>query len=197
MKAIMANVPERLLDERRRTGVDRWDEMWEGVLHMPPMPNRDHQDLEGAMETWLRQFWVPTSGGKCYHQINVASDGGWPNDYRIPDLVLLTPDRFSIDRNVYFEGGPDVVVEIRSPDDETYEKFAFYGKLNVLEIWVIERDTLRPELYSCRAGKYDKVAPDSAGRLQSAVTGVRLSRSETGKLVMELAASDESRREVP
>ena len=39
----------------------------------------------------------------------------WPNNYRIPDLVLLTPERFDIDCNEYFDGGPDAVVEIRSP----------------------------------------------------------------------------------
>ena len=45
MKAVIPNVPEPLLDWRKRTGAERWDEMWEGVLHMRPTPNRDHQDL--------------------------------------------------------------------------------------------------------------------------------------------------------
>ncbi len=45
MKAVMPEVPQHVLHERARTGANRWDEMWEGVLHMPPMPNRDHQDL--------------------------------------------------------------------------------------------------------------------------------------------------------
>jgi len=49
MKVVMAQAPESLLDQRRRTGADRWDEIWDGVLHMPPMPNREHQDLEGTM----------------------------------------------------------------------------------------------------------------------------------------------------
>ncbi len=34
MKAVMASVPEHILEWRRRTGADQWDEMWEGVLHM-------------------------------------------------------------------------------------------------------------------------------------------------------------------
>jgi hypothetical protein len=28
-----------LLDRRRRRGADRWDEMWDGVLHVAPMPS--------------------------------------------------------------------------------------------------------------------------------------------------------------
>ena len=58
MKAVMANVPEHILAWRRRTGADQWDEMWEGVLHMAPSPNRDHQDFEGALEFWLRLHWA-------------------------------------------------------------------------------------------------------------------------------------------
>ena len=46
MKAVMPSVPPEILEWRKRTGADRWDEMWEGVLHMGPTPNYDHQDLE-------------------------------------------------------------------------------------------------------------------------------------------------------
>ena len=34
-----------VLDDRRRRGADRWDEMWDGVLHMVPPPGSDHQTL--------------------------------------------------------------------------------------------------------------------------------------------------------
>src|SRR5207248_670436 len=114
-------VPPEILELRKRTGADRWDEMWEGVLHLMPCPNRDHQDLEWALETYLRTFWARPTGAKAYHQINLASPGGWPDDYRIPDLVFLTPDNFALDHNEYFEGAVDGVVEIHSPGDETYD----------------------------------------------------------------------------
>src|ERR1044072_4845989 len=109
MKAVMATVPPDILEWRRRTGADQWDEMWEGVLHMAPSPNRDHQDFEGALEAWLRLNWAGPNGCRVYHQINVAQPGTWPKNYRVPDLVLLTPKRFHIDCNEYFEGGPDAV----------------------------------------------------------------------------------------
>src|SRR5262245_5911463 len=79
MKAVMSEVPADILAWRKRTGADRWDEMWEGVLHMPPMPNREHQELEGAMETYLRLHWARPRKAKVYHNINVASPGGWPH----------------------------------------------------------------------------------------------------------------------
>ncbi len=46
MCAVMAEVPADFLHERRQRGADIWDEMWEGVLHMPPAPNIEHQDFE-------------------------------------------------------------------------------------------------------------------------------------------------------
>jgi hypothetical protein len=92
MKAVMASVPEHILEWRRRTDADQWDEMWEGVLHMAPSPNCDHQDLEGALETWLRQNWGKSNGGHVLHQINIADPdaANWKNNYRIPDLGTLT-----------------------------------------------------------------------------------------------------------
>ena len=48
----MLDVPESLLDERRRLGLDVFDEVWEGVLHMVPPPSGEHQRLE--LELGLR-----------------------------------------------------------------------------------------------------------------------------------------------
>jgi hypothetical protein len=104
MKAVMPVVPPDLLEWRKRTGAHRWDEMWKGVWHLMPSPNRAHQDLEGSLEAYLRLRWARPRGAKVYHQINLASPGGWPDDYRIPDLLLLTPEHFALDHNEYFEG---------------------------------------------------------------------------------------------
>jgi Uma2 family endonuclease len=136
------------------------------------------------MEAWLRHFWVPMSGGKAHHQINVASVGGWPNDYRIPDLVLLTPDRFHIDKHEYYEGAPTVVVEIRSPEDETYDKFDFYARVHVPEIWVIERDSREPEIHTLGGSEYRKLEYSPDGQLQSPTTNISM-WADKGKLAMQ------------
>ena len=103
MRTVMLEIESGILDGRRRTGADRWDEMWDGVLHMPPMPNRSHQELELKLGAWLDAFWAVPNGNRVYPPINLALPGRWPQDYRIPDLVLLTPDRFQIDCNEYFD----------------------------------------------------------------------------------------------
>jgi Uma2 family endonuclease len=197
MKACLCEVPPHLTEWRKRTGADMWDEMWEGVLHMPPVPNREHQDFQWALETWLRTFWARPGGNRVHHEINLASVGGWPNNYRIPDLLLLTPDRFAIDKNEYFEGPPAVVVEIRSPDDESYEKLSFYAKLGVPEAWIIDRDTRAPEIYVLVAGDYQKQSPGADGWIRSAATAIQL-RGESGrKLAIQLAGNQTTRRLLP
>lgn len=182
MKAVMASVPQHILDSRRRSGADQWDEMWEGVLHMAPSPNRDYQNLEFDLESWLRRHWGEPNGCRVYHQINVAEPGTWPENYRIPDLVLLTPSRFHIDRNEYFDGGPDAVVEIRSPDDETYEKLDFYAKVGVREVWVIDRDTKQIEIFELAGIEFRPRAASADSWLRSAVANVELRTSRDDKL---------------
>lgn len=197
MKAVMANVPEHILEWRRRTGADQWDEVWEGVLHMAPSPNRDHQDIEGALEFWLRLHWAKPNGCRVYHEINVAEPGAWPNNFRIPDLVLLTPARFDIDYNEYFDGGPDAVVEIRSPDDETYEKFDFYAKVGVLEIWVIDRDTRQPEMYELAEGEYQRCSPNSDGWLRSKVANAEFRAASGDKFEIRIVGQENTLADLP
>ena len=196
MKVVIPEAPQHLLEWRARTGADRWDEMWEGVLHMPPAPNKSHQRLEGTMERWLWDYWAEPTNSEVDHQINVASVGGWPNDYRIPDLVLLTPDRSHIDHNEYYEGAPTVVVEIRSEGDETFEKLAFYAKIGVPEVWIVDRDTKAPEVHVLTEGEYATASADQDGWLHSPATGVRL-RGENGKLGIQMADDEASRRLLP
>jgi hypothetical protein len=174
-----------------------WDEMWEGVLHMPLVPNRMHQDFQWALETWLRAHWAEPLGSRVYHEVNLASIGGWPNNYRIPDLVLLTPDRFSIDHNEYLEGPPAVVVEIRSPDDETYEKLPFYAALGVPEAWVIDRDTKTPELYALERRDYTGLRAAEDGWLHSAMTGVQMRGEAGNRLAIQMGADPGSLRLLP
>lgn len=197
MKGVMATVPAELLAQRKRTGADRFDEMWSGVLHMPPPQTVAQQVLEGELQTWLRFRWAKPLRAKACHQINLVKPGGWPNDYRIPDLLLLTPRRFAIDRNEYFEGPPDVVVELHSPGDEAYEKLPWYAELGVPEVWIIHRDTKEPEIHILRRGKYKPQPASADGWLRSKVTGVEMCVGRPGKLAVRLGSDDATREELP
>jgi Uma2 family endonuclease len=152
--------------------------------------------LEGSLESYLRVYWAPRCKGKVYHQINLSPGGDWRENYRIPDLVLLLPERFGINRNEYFEGAPNVVVEIHSPGDEAYEKLPFYRDLGVPEVWIIERDTRVPEIHVLKRGRYKKQSATAQGWIRSPNMGIELA-SMNGKLAVQLAGDHSTRQELP
>ena len=78
MRGVMTVVPEQLLESRRRSGIHQRDEVWEGVLHMSPEPDFEHQDFEGGLETWLRLNWGRPRRAKVLHRINLALPGAGP-----------------------------------------------------------------------------------------------------------------------
>lgn len=199
MRLVASVAPPGLVEWRHRLGVDRHDEMWEGVLHMNPLPNRDHQELVSELWLWLRTYWARPRGNRVYLERNVASLGGWPNDYRGPDLVLLTPDRFPLDKNQYIEGPPLVTVEVRSPDDESYNKLSFYAALGVPEVWVIDRDTKQPEIFalSDHEQDYSQRTATADNWLLSNATGVELRATDGGKLAVRIAGDAASCHEIP
>jgi Uma2 family endonuclease len=104
-------------------------------------------------------------------------------DYRVPDLVVCRADQVS-QRGV--ERGPEVVFELRSPNDETYEKLSFYEAMGVREVFVIDPATSRIELFLLRGGKLLPAVPEGSGVLRSEVLGIGL-RCEGDKLLLVTA----------
>ena len=141
MKGVVPNVPPETLARRKRTGIDKFDEMWDGVLHMTPAPKRSHQNFEWEFEAWLRFHWARPFGNRVYHAVNVAAPGKWPDDYRIPDLVLLTPDRFEIDRNDYFDGARRLSWRFAARATRRWKNCRSTARIGVPEAWVVDRDT--------------------------------------------------------
>lgn len=197
MKGVLCDVPQSLLDERRRTGADRWDEMWDGVLHMTPSPSREHQDLQDELRAWIRNHWARPFGNRVHRDVNLCRPGGWPDDYRIPDLLMLDPSRFHVDKDTYFDGPPLVVIEIHSPGDETYEKLEFYAEISVPEVWVIHRDTRKPQLFQLHRGQYEPIDADEEGWFVSPATSIRMKPRRPKKLMVQLASDDTTAEVLP
>lgn len=197
MKAVIPEVPEHILQERKRTGADRWDEMWKGVLHMAAAPNKRHTRLQVQLHNWLDKYWARPAGNQVDLLVNVASVDGWPHDYRIPDIVLLTPERFAIDRDEYYNGAPTVAVEIRSPGDETWDKMEFYADIAVPEIWVIDRDTRVPQVFRLAGSVYEELDAEADRWLRSPMTGVWLRSGSAGTLEVQMDDDDATRRSLP
>ena len=186
MRAVVLRVDEEELARRRCIGIDRFDEMWEGVLHMAPAPAYEHQRIVMALARFLGALCERKGRGILALGINVFNEASAVADYRIPDFTFVTSVRqHLLAPDGIRGGGPDAVIEVRSPEDETYEKLPFFAGLGVREVIVVQRDTKVPEIYRLAGSQYVAVARDEQGWLQSEVLAVRLIRTDTGRLMID------------
>jgi Uma2 family endonuclease len=139
---------EGILEERKRTGADRWDEVWEGVYVVSPLPNWEHQRIVMLLGTVLEEAIGRTGLGYVFPGLNLSDrDEDWEFDYREPDLVVVLKTGKAIDCDTYLRGPADFLVEVVSPRDRTYEKIPFYDRLGVVELLIVDRDPWKLELY--------------------------------------------------
>jgi Uma2 family endonuclease len=168
MRAVLLQPPQSFLDERRRTGADRWDEVWQGVLHMVPPSSNWHQ----CFGTKLLVALVPVAealGLEASYKTGLFRPGAGESDYRVPDLVVSRPEARS-KRGV--EGRAELVVELLSEDDESREKLPFYESLGVQEVLLVDPESREVEFYVLRGGKLHVVLPDAEGGVRSQVLGI-------------------------
>ena len=119
-------------------------------------------------------------------QINVFNDASSSPDYRIPDMTFVSAGREHVIARDGVRGeGPDAVIEIRSPGDETYDKFPFFARIGVREVIVVDRDTKQLEIYRLVGSQYVADQMDSGKWLRSEVLQVRFTTTEPAHLVVE------------
>jgi Uma2 family endonuclease len=86
--------------------------------------------------------------------------------------VVVLPGSKAIDRGTHWQGGPDFLVEILSPDDRAREKIPFYGRLGVRELLIVDRDPWGLELWRRQNDELalvERIGPDDSRRLKSNV----------------------------
>jgi Uma2 family endonuclease len=132
---------DELIQERKRKGADRYDEVWDGVYVMPSMPSLEHQELVHDLGAIFDEVVKRPGLGKVYPGVNVSDRGAdWKKNYRVPDLVVVLKNSRAVSHSTHVQGGPDFLVEIESPGDDSEEKVPFYGQLGVRELLLIQRD---------------------------------------------------------
>lgn len=118
---------EAFLARRRTLGQDRFDEVWEGNYHVaPPGPHPYHGIVDNELGVALNPYARRRGLVGC-----ITFNLGSPEDYRVPDRGYLTEVA-----DGSFLPTAVVVVEILSPDDESFAKLPFYAAHGVLEVLV-------------------------------------------------------------
>ncbi len=191
MRATYVEIPEGVIRERRRLGIDKFDEMWEGELHMSPFPSWEHQGVVDDLAAFFKFHWQDLGEGVRRTNVGVKPPGTpdvelegaqVPENYRGPDLVFLLRGHEDRVQGGWVVGPSDAVIEVRSPGDETYKKFPFYHGLGIPEVIVVHRNTKAVEAYTRGTTEYERVAPNPDGWVDSTIldTAFRTEANPTG-----------------
>ena len=119
---------EALIRRRQALGLDTFDEVWEGTYHVAPAAHPAHSYVAHALGVILDRF-AKAAGLVPTGPFNL----GEPDDFRVPDQGYHR----TLPEGVWVPTAA-LVVEVVSPDDETYDKFGFYAGHGVEEIIVAD-----------------------------------------------------------
>lgn len=130
-------VVEAWLAERREKGLDGFDEVWEGEYVVAPMAHPRHGLVDQQVAVILAPL-ARAAGLIVSSPLNL----GEPDDYRVPDRVLLrtTPTTTYVPTAA-------LVVEIVSPDDRSRRKLEFYAAHGVDEVLLVDPGRRSVELF--------------------------------------------------
>lgn len=133
-----------ILEQKIRADRDRMfpnnrDEVWDGVLVVPPLPNIEHQ----IMVTDLALAGANVSD----------RDADWTSNYREPDVVVYLATNPAKNSGTHWVGGPDLAVEVASPGEDPRLKFDFYAKVGTREVLIVDRDPWALEMCQLQGGK--------------------------------------------
>ncbi len=141
---------DELLERRRRSGLDRLDEVWEGVLHLVAAPRGEHAYLTQQLAVALGR---PARVAGLVPAMGKFNLGESEHDYRVPDGGVHRERP----RGVWLATAA-IVVEIVSPGDESWEKLPFYARQRVDEVLIVDpQERAVHWLALAAAGTYEPV----------------------------------------
>jgi Uma2 family endonuclease len=91
---------------------------------------------------------------------------------RCPDVMFVSKSRARLLRPMYFDGAPDLIIEIVSPDSESRdwrEKFLEYESAGVREYWIADPQSQRVKAYTLGRDKSFRRLDEVKGRIDSKV----------------------------
>lgn len=176
----------RIIKARARTDGDRWTEVWNGVTIVPALPNNEHQRFVSVLNSAFSAVIDWDAGDQSLPGANVSDRAKrWKRNYRCPDVVVYLAANPAVNHLTFWQGGPDVAVEVTSPGEDPRRKLKFYAKVGTRELLVVDRDPWAVELYRLAGGKLV-----SAGRSDAANPAVLSS----GVLPLTFQLRDQSPR---
>jgi Putative restriction endonuclease len=138
---------DALIARRRSLGLDTHDEVWKGEYHVAPTAHSSHGWLDQQLAELL---------GPLARAAGLGGTGpfnlGEPDDFRVPDRGLHRSRPHAV-----WIPTAAVVVEIESPDDETWEKLDFFASHGVDELLIVSGATRSVTWLVLKEGQYEQV----------------------------------------
>jgi Uma2 family endonuclease len=173
-------VEEQVLALRVGTDSDKYDEVWEGVYVVTPLPSNEHQRLVHKLCVALGEIVDAKNLGDVFSGVNLSDrNEGWDKNFREPDVAVFLRSGQAIDRGTHWQGAADFLVEIVSPGERSREKIPFYSSIGVVELLVVDREPWSLELYRHKNGQLAKVG-------QSTLAAPDVLESQTVGLTFQL-----------
>jgi Uma2 family endonuclease len=144
---------QALLERRHQAGVDRLDEVWQGVRHLVPGPSFEHAHVAQQLGELLGPLARPAGLVPTMHEFNLGESG---HDFRVPDGGLHRPGAAGL-----WHATAAVVVEVLSPGDESRQKPAFYAEHDVDEVLLVDPPTRTVTWLALRDREYQPVPTSS------------------------------------
>jgi Uma2 family endonuclease len=143
-----------LIRDRRERGIDRFDEVWDGVYIVSPIADNEHQELGLELAMAIRTLMREIVGIRVFPGCNVSDQNEkWKRNFRCPDVAVFLAGNPAEDRGSHWYGGPDFAIEVISPYDRSRGKLDFYARVGVRELMLVARKPWALELYRLSDGE--------------------------------------------
>ena len=199
MRTVMPDLLSQTLAWRKQTGNDKFDEMWEGVSHMTPAPKRSHQDFQWDYGD-VAAISLGTTAGKsrasrCERCIRRAAG---PTISAFPISCCSRPTALPSTTTPISRVPRPSSWKFAAPATRRWRSCRSMRDLGVPEVWLIDRDTRRPEVLVL-AGR-PVSSSNRRRRMAGSIVPPRASnlRGEAGNcLAMQLAGDEATRQLLP
>ncbi len=139
-------------------------ELVDGELIMSPVAGAAHQMTTGLLGARILP-WVLAHGLGAFFSspLHVILD---EHVHYEPDLCFLRKDRLHLLKDAYFDGPPDLVIEVISESNRTHDtvvKFRDYERYGVEEYWLVDLREKHIRVFHLADGRYGSLGIFSRG----------------------------------